>query len=164
MDLPERFSNLPAYAFPRLRALLDSHPAGGEVLHMSIGEPKHEFPSFIKEILLKNIRDFNRYPSNDGSPELLNAISDWVNKRYGVVIKSESEILSLNGTREGLFNAQIALSPETKNGKPTKVLIPNPFIKFMQLALLQYLLNLFLYQPMLKTTLCLIMLSFQKKF
>jgi aspartate/methionine/tyrosine aminotransferase len=127
MDLPERFSNLPAYAFPRLRALLDSHPAGGEVLHMSIGEPKHEFPSFIQEILLKNIRDFNRYPSNDGSPELLNAISEWVNKRYGVVIKSESEILSLNGTREGLFNAQIALSPETKNGKPTKVLIPNPF-------------------------------------
>ena len=127
MDLPERFSNLPAYAFPRLRALLDSHPAGGEVLHMSIGEPKHEFPSFIQEILLKNIQDFNRYPSNDGSPELLNAISEWVNKRYGVVINSESEILSLNGTREGLFNAQIALSPETKNGKPTKVLIPNPF-------------------------------------
>jgi aspartate/methionine/tyrosine aminotransferase len=43
------------------------------------------------------------------------------------VVNSESEILSLNGTREGLFNAQIALSPETKNGKPTKVLIPNPF-------------------------------------
>jgi aspartate/methionine/tyrosine aminotransferase len=127
MDLPERFSNLPAYAFPRLRTLLDSHPAGGEVLHMSIGEPKHEFPSFIQEILLKNIQDFNRYPSNDGSQELLNAISEWVNKRYGVVINSESEILSLNGTREGLFNAQIALSPETKNGKPTKVLIPNPF-------------------------------------
>ena len=127
MDLPERFSNLPAYAFPRLRTLLDSHPAGGEVLHMSIGEPKHKFPSFIQEILLKNIQDFNRYPSNDGSPELLNAISEWVNKRYGVVINSESEILSLNGTREGLFNAQIALSPETKNGKPTKVLIPNPF-------------------------------------
>jgi aspartate/methionine/tyrosine aminotransferase len=127
MDLPERFSNLPAYAFPRLRALLDSHPAGGEVLHMSIGEPKHEFPSLIQEILLKNIQDFNRYPSNDGSPELLNAISEWVNKRYGVVINSESEILSLNGTREGLFNAQIALSPETKNGKPTKVLMPNPF-------------------------------------
>jgi aspartate/methionine/tyrosine aminotransferase len=127
MDLPERFSNLPAYAFPRLRALLDSHPAGGNVLHMSIGEPKHKFPKFIEEVLLKNIQDFNRYPSNDGSSELLNAISEWINKRYGVVVNSESEILSLNGTREGLFNAQIALSPETKNGKPTKVLIPNPF-------------------------------------
>ena len=127
MDLPERFSNLPAYAFPRLRALLDSHPAGGEVLHMSIGEPKHEFPNFVKDILIKSINDFNRYPSNDGSPELLDAISKWVNKRYGVIINPETQILSLNGTREGLFNAQIALSPETKNGKPTKVLIPNPF-------------------------------------
>ena len=75
MDLPERFSNLPAYAFPRLRALLDSHPAGGEVLHMSIGETKHEFPSFIQEILLKNIQDVNHYPSKDRSPELLNEIS-----------------------------------------------------------------------------------------
>ena len=36
---PERFSNLPAYAFPRLRALLDHHTPGGEVIHMTIGEP-----------------------------------------------------------------------------------------------------------------------------
>ena len=56
MDLPERFSNLPAYAFPRLRALLDGHPAGGEVLHMSIGEPKHEFPNFVEDILIKSIK------------------------------------------------------------------------------------------------------------
>ena len=105
MDLPERFSNLPAYAFPRLRALLDSHPAGGEVLHMSIGEPKHEFPNFVKDILIKSINDFNRYPSNDGSPELLNTISKWINKRYGVILNPETQILSLNGTREGLFNA-----------------------------------------------------------
>jgi len=130
MDLPERFSNLPAYAFPRLRALLDSHPAGGEVLHMSIGEPKHKFPNFVEDILIKSIKDFNRYPSNDGSPELLDAISKWVNKRYGVILNPETQILSLNGTREGLFNAQIALSPETKNGKPTKVLIPANRQKF----------------------------------
>ena len=71
MDFPERFSNLPAYAFPRLRALLDSHPAGGEVLHMSLGEPKHTFPSFVNDILIDNIKGFNKYPSNDGTPELL---------------------------------------------------------------------------------------------
>jgi aspartate/methionine/tyrosine aminotransferase len=58
MDLPERFSNLPAYAFPRLRALLDSHPAGGEVLHMSIGEPKHEFPSFHTRDFIKKYSRF----------------------------------------------------------------------------------------------------------
>ena len=59
MDLPERFSNLPAYAFPRLRALLDSHPAGGEVLHMSIGEPKHKFPNFNRnDLFLNELKNF----------------------------------------------------------------------------------------------------------
>ncbi len=127
MDFPERFSNLPAYAFPRLRALLDSHPAGGEVLHMSLGEPKHTFPSFVNDILIDNIKGFNKYPSNDGTQELLTSISKWLNRRYGITVNGESEIITLNGTREGLFNAQIALSPETKFGKKTKVLIPNPF-------------------------------------
>ena len=125
MDFPERFSNLPPYAFPRLRALLDIHPAGGDVLHMSLGEPKHKFPAFIAEVLASNIAGFNSYPSNDGKPALLSAISAWLKRRYDV--NPETEIVTLNGTREGLFNAQIALSPERKNGQAPKVLMSNPF-------------------------------------
>ena len=30
MAFPKRFSNLPDYAFPRLRRLLDAHAPGGE--------------------------------------------------------------------------------------------------------------------------------------
>ena len=117
MDLPERFSNLPAYAFPRLRALLDSHPAGGEVLHMSIGEPKHEFPNFVKDILIKSINDFNRYPSNDGSPELLDAISKWINKRYGVILNPETQILSLMEQEKGylMLKLHYPQRPKTAN-------------------------------------------------
>ena len=40
MAIPERFSNLPDYAFPRLRKLLDPHPAGGDPVNMTIGEPQ----------------------------------------------------------------------------------------------------------------------------
>lgn len=127
MDFPERFSNLPPYAFPRLRALLDHIPAGGDVLHMSIGEPKHKYPEFIDEILAKNMAGFNSYPNNNGTSALLNSISTWLNKRFGITADPETQIMALNGTREGLFNAQIALCPEMKNGKPTKVLVPNPF-------------------------------------
>lgn len=127
MDFPERFSNLPPYAFPRLRALLDIHPAGGDVLHMSLGEPKHKFPAFIAEVLASNIAGFNSYPSNDGKPALLSAISAWLKRRYAIDVNPETEIVTLNGTREGLFNAQIALSPERKNGQAPKVLMPNPF-------------------------------------
>jgi aspartate/methionine/tyrosine aminotransferase len=127
MDFPERFSNLPPYAFPRLRALLDGHPAGGDVLHMSLGEPKHKFPAFVADVLADSIAGFNNYPANDGKPALLDAISCWLKRRYSIDVDAATQIVTLNGTREGLFNAQIALSPERKNGKATKVLMPNPF-------------------------------------
>ena len=68
MDFPQRFSNLPEYAFPRLRALLDHLPAGGEAISMTIGEPKHAMPAFVGEVLAANLSGFNRYPQNDGIP------------------------------------------------------------------------------------------------
>ncbi|MFP7570935.1 aminotransferase class I/II-fold pyridoxal phosphate-dependent enzyme [Marivita sp. S2033] len=124
---PERFSNLPAYAFPRLRALLDVHEPGGPVIHMTIGEPKHAFPDWIAEILTSNVAGFNSYPPNEGTPELRAAIRDWVKRRYGVSLDADTQIMALNGTREGLYNAGMALCPETKGGKRPVVLMPNPF-------------------------------------
>ncbi|MCP5088541.1 MAG: aminotransferase class I/II-fold pyridoxal phosphate-dependent enzyme [Rhodobacteraceae bacterium] len=134
MQLPERFSNLPEYAFPRLRALLDHHPAGGDVLHMSIGEPKHPIPEFVGSVLAEHINEFAKYPPNEGSGELLSSISDWVKRRYDVEISPETQIIALNGTREGLFNACVALCPERKNGKRSVVLIPNPFYQVYAVA------------------------------
>ncbi len=124
---PERFSNLPAYAFPRLRALLDVHEPGGPVIHMTIGEPKHAFPAWISDILSQNIAGFNRYPPNEGTPELRAAIRDWVQFRYGVSLDADTQIMALNGTREGLYNVGMALCPEDKNGAKPVVLMPNPF-------------------------------------
>lgn len=133
MDTPERFSNLPEYAFPRLRKLLDSTPAGGEVVHLTIGEPRHPMPDFVGEVLAANMDGFAKYPPNEGTPELLGAISGWIGRRYDVDVGPE-RIMALNGTREGLFNAALALSPETKNGKKPVVLIPNPFYQVYAVA------------------------------
>ena len=131
---PERFSNLPAYAFPRLRALLDSHEPGGPVLHMSIGEPKHPFPPWITKIITDHAAEFGRYPPNEGTPELRAAISGWLNRRYGVSMDPDTQILGLNGTREGLYNAGMALCPETKNGRQPIVLMPNPFYQVYMIS------------------------------
>ena len=124
---PERFSNLPAYAFPRLRALLDQHPAGGPVRHMTIGEPKHAFPSWVGEILQREIAGFGQYPPNEGAPELRQAITDWISRRYGVRLDPETNVMALNGTREGLYNACMALVAEEKAGDKPVILMPNPF-------------------------------------
>jgi len=123
---PERFSNLPAYAFPRLRGLLDVHTPGGDVLHMTIGEPKHAFPAWITDIIVQNAAEFGMYPANDGTPELQGAIADWVKRRYDVVLDPQKQVMALNGTREGLYNSLMALCPEQKGGRPV-VLLPNPF-------------------------------------
>ncbi|WP_204115034.1 aminotransferase class I/II-fold pyridoxal phosphate-dependent enzyme [Shimia biformata] len=131
---PERFSNLPAYAFPRLRALLDVHEPGGPVAHMTIGEPKHTFPAWVSDVIADHAHEFNSYPPNDGTPELLQAISAWLEHRFGVDLDSERQIMALNGTREGLYNAAMALCPETKNGAQPLVLIPNPFYQVYAVA------------------------------
>ena len=106
---PERFSNLPAYAFPRLRALLDAHAPGGEVVHMTIGEPKHAFPEWITEEIAANAAGFGQYPVNEGMPALLEAAANWLERRYGVQADPETRLMALNGTREGLYNAMMAL-------------------------------------------------------
>jgi len=124
---PERFSNLPAYAFPRLRALLDVHEPGGAAMHMTIGEPKHVFPAWVADFIAENAEGFGKYPPNDGTPELLEAIRDWVLRRYGVGLDAGSQIMALNGTREGLYNACMALVPEQKGGDRPVILLPNPF-------------------------------------
>ncbi len=134
MQFPERFSNLPPYAFPRLRALLDAHAPGGEVMHMTIGEPKHPFPQWVTEVIVENAAGFNNYPPNEGSPELRGAIADWVRRRYGVGIDPDRQVMALNGTREGLYNAAMALCPESKNGQRPVVLMPNPFYQVYMVA------------------------------
>ena len=133
MAFPKRFSNLPDYAFPRLRKLLDAHAPGGPVLHMSIGEPRHPMPDFVAPILAANVQGFNSYPPNDGAPDLLAAISGWIKRRYGADV-AEDRLMVLNGTREGLFNAALAVAPERKNGQTPLILMPNPFYQVYAVA------------------------------
>ena len=135
MAAPTRFSNLPDYAFPRLRKLLDAHAPGGPAISMTIGEPQHPMPAFVGPILAANIAGFGVYPPNDGTPELLTAITGWISRRYSVALGHDN-LMPLNGTREGLFNACIALCVESKNGQRPAVLMPNPFYQVYAVAAL----------------------------
>ena len=136
MNSPERFSNLPEYAFPRLRALLDRHEPGDTPLHMSIGEPRHDFPRWVTDVIAANAQGFRGYPPNNGTPELLGAITAWIGRRHGVDMDPEQNVMALNGTREGLYNAAMALCPESKGGGRPVVLCPNPFYQVYMVAAL----------------------------
>ena len=127
MDYPERFENLPLYAFSRLRELLDGVEPGDREISMTIGEPTHSFPEWVTDIIVQNAEGFNDYPANEGIPELKKQIVDWLQRRYSVSLDPQKNILALNGTREGLYNSLIALCPEKKNNSRPVILIPNPF-------------------------------------
>ena len=127
MDFPERFENLPLYAFSRLRDLLDGVEPAYQEISMTIGEPRHPFPEWVTDIIVENSSGFNDYPANEGIPELKKEIVEWIQRRYSVCLDPQKHILALNGTREGLYNSLIALCPEQKNSSKPIILIPNPF-------------------------------------
>ncbi|MBY0134697.1 aminotransferase class I/II-fold pyridoxal phosphate-dependent enzyme [Paracoccus yeei] len=133
MAIPERFSNLPEYAFPRLRTLLSGLSPAADPVVMTIGEPRHAVPEFTARIMADSIAEFGKYPPNEGTPDLLAAISGWILRRHGIEVEP-ARITALNGTREGLFNAALALCPETKAGQRPAILIPNPFYQVYAVA------------------------------
>ena len=116
--------------FARLADLISGIEPGKPLISLSLGEPQHPVPDFVQPVLAKYTADFGRYPMAKGIEPFRKAAADWLNKRFKLprAIDPESEMLVLNGSREGLFFAAISaeryVSP--RKGKPA-VLMPNPF-------------------------------------
>lgn len=119
-----RFDFLTDYPFDRLRALLgDIEPPGDmEPLVLSIGEPQHPPPPVIAETVAGNTADWGKYPPVAGTDALREAITGWLERRYGA---ADALAVPVAGTREALFMAGALTLSEGSNKR--KVLIPNPF-------------------------------------
>ena len=120
--------------FVRLTELIAGIEPGKPAINLSVGEPQHPIPSFVGPTLAAHLNDFGRYPANKGIEPFRQAVAAWLGRRYTLprAVDAESEVLVLNGTREGLFLAAIAatrwVKPRAgKSGTLPAVLIPNPF-------------------------------------
>jgi len=116
--------------FVRLTELIAGIEPGKPPINLSVGEPQHPIPDFVGPTLAAHLADFGRYPANKGIEPFRRAVAAWLGRRYKITrpVDPESEVLVLNGTREGLFLAAIAAKRwvARRAGKPA-VLIPNPF-------------------------------------
>ena len=119
--------------FVRLRELLGDTTPGKTPISLAVGEPQHPIPPFVGAVIAAHVTEFGRYPMNRGLEEFAAAVGEWLDRRYKLPrrVDPASEILVLNGTREGLFLAGIAArnyatTRGNSGGKPA-VLIPNPF-------------------------------------
>jgi N-succinyldiaminopimelate aminotransferase len=116
--------------FARLTELLAPYRPGKPLITLSLGEPQHPVPDFVKPVLAKHIAEFGRYPLAKGIEPFRRAAATWLSTRFDLPrpINPESEILVLNGSREGLFFAALTAARYVgeRNGRPA-ILIPNPF-------------------------------------
>jgi len=116
----------------RLRALLDAAPPRTNLPHvlMSLGEPQHDPPPVMARIIAESANLWNRYPPMQGTPAYRTACADWLARRYRLppgLVTGERHVLSLNGTKEGLFLVAAMAVPQEKRGKQPAVLMPNPY-------------------------------------
>src|SRR3954466_6542530 len=116
--------------FARLTELLAPYQPGKPLITLSLGEPQHPVPAFVGPVLAKHVAEFGRYPIAKGIEPFRRAAANWLSTRFRLprAIDPESEILVLNGSREGLFFAAITAARYVgpRRGKPA-ILVPNPF-------------------------------------
>jgi N-succinyldiaminopimelate aminotransferase len=125
------------YPFQKLRDLFRGVTPNPDYspINLSIGEPKHATPDFIRRALAENLDGLANYPTTQGSDALRQAIGAWIERRYGIPpLNPNTQILPLNGSREGLFAfAQAVID----TSKPNPVIIcPNPFYQIYEGAAL----------------------------
>ncbi|MEW6133458.1 MAG: succinyldiaminopimelate transaminase [Pseudomonadota bacterium] len=131
-----RLDQLQPYPFQKLRELFAgvSPSAALAPINLSIGEPKHATPEFIKEALAANMAGLSNYPPTQGSDALRQSIAAWCGRRYGVEPDPATEVLPVNGSREALFAFAQAVVDPTRHKK--RVVSPNPFYQIYEGAAL----------------------------
>lgn len=107
-----RLKQLPPYLFAevdrRKRELLTK---GKDVIDLGVGDPDLPTPAFIIEALAEAARNArnHRYALDAGMPAFREAIRAWFEKRFGVKLDAEKEILPLIGSKEGIAHLPLAL-------------------------------------------------------
>ncbi|RLT88521.1 MAG: succinyldiaminopimelate transaminase [Alcanivorax sp.] len=126
---------LQPYPFEKLAQLFSGaqHQGGLPHIALSIGEPKHASPAFVKQSIIDHIDKLAVYPTTKGLPALRQAIANWAAQRFQLNtggLCPDTQVLPVNGTREALFAfTQVATDRTQPDGL---VVSPNPFYQIYE--------------------------------
>src|SRR5439155_13197399 len=98
-------SEMATYPFVRLeeerRRLL---AAGVDVIDFGKGDPSAPADPMIRDALVEALPARAPYPLAQGLPELREAAAGWLERRFGVAVDPESEIVPTYGSKEAIFS------------------------------------------------------------
>ncbi|MBV9332230.1 MAG: LL-diaminopimelate aminotransferase [Alphaproteobacteria bacterium] len=119
-----RIRRLPPYIFEEVNRLkAQSRARGDDIIDFGMGNPDMPTPQHIVEKLIETARDpkSNRYSASRGIKGLRKAMAGYYQRRFGVGLDPETEIIAALGSKEGFANlAQAITAPGDV------VLVPNP--------------------------------------
>jgi succinyldiaminopimelate transaminase len=122
VQLSPVLAGLAQYPFARLDDWKAEASARGiSLIDFGMGDPRERTPAFIREAMLASVDEVSSYPRAAGLPELRSAVAGWVDRRFGVSVDGDREIVPTLGSKEAIYSfAQIAL------GEKRLVAIPEP--------------------------------------
>ena len=105
MKFSHRLDKLPPYLFVEInRKIAEKQARGEDIISFAIGDPDIPTPQHIIDQLCQAAHEQanHRYPETAGLPELCQAIARWYNRRFGVRLDPNKEVLPLIGSKEGI--------------------------------------------------------------
>ena len=101
----DKLKRLPPYVLAEVTQLRHAaRRAGEDIIDLGMGNPDLETPSHVVEKICEaahNPRN-HRYSSSRGVPNLRAAAAEWYQRRHGVDLDPESEVIAVIGAKEGL--------------------------------------------------------------
>jgi N-succinyldiaminopimelate aminotransferase len=127
---------LQPYPFERLKQLFATvtPSANHAPISLGIGEPRHATPQLVLDALASSTAALSSYPATAGIPALRQSCANWVQRRYGLTLNPDNQILPINGSREALFAFAQTVLDGSKVG--ATVVCPNPFYQIYEGAAL----------------------------
>jgi LL-diaminopimelate aminotransferase len=94
----------------RRRALEET---GVELFDFGTGDPREPTDEKIRQALADGVPESSRYPTTSGKRELREAFCGWMERRHGLTLDPESEVLPATGSKEAIFHAPLAFLHHT---------------------------------------------------
>lgn len=108
----QRIAELPPYLFAEIDAKKSElERQGVDIIDLGVGDPDMPTPSHIVHALERAANDprYHRYPSYAGMSAFREAAARWMEKRFGVKLDPDTEVLALIGSKEGVAHLPLAL-------------------------------------------------------
>jgi succinyldiaminopimelate transaminase len=125
MQVSPVLSEQGTYPFVRIeRAKRKAAAAGIEILDFGQGDPREPTDPVIRQALVDALEERMGYPKAEGLPELRQAITGWCQRRFGIRLDPDAEVIPTYGSKEAIFSfAQLMLDP---HGPKDTVVVTEP--------------------------------------